>query len=178
MNADVTTSPEGQDSAQDSGREHLRRSTTVADVLETALMFEESARDFYRALAPKVSRHIRWLVEDLAEEEQRHFDLFNDLLDRDDLQDQIAAGVPHPSTDARFSDCIPAPDLGEKPDDQAVLEYAIGREDAAMEHYRELAESTRPGPVRDVFRYLSAEEALHKAELEKIRYELVHRRLD
>jgi rubrerythrin len=171
MNADVTANHEGHDS----GHGRLRQETTVADMLETALMFEETARDLYRALAPQVSKRIRWLIADLAEEEQRHFDLFNDLLDRDDLQAQIAAEIARPSTDAQFADCIQAPDLGEQPDDRAVLAYAIGREHAAMEQYRELAETTQPGPIRDVFRYLTAEEALHKAELEKIHHELLHR---
>jgi rubrerythrin len=68
-----------------------------------------------------------------------------------------------------------ASNLGEQPDDRAVLQYAITRERAATEHYRALADTTQPGPIRDVFRYLSAEEALHTAELEKSHYELTHR---
>jgi rubrerythrin len=66
------------------------------------------------------------------------------------------------------------PDLGPHPDDQAVLQYAMGREHLAMSHYRSLAEGTEPGPIKDLFAYLANEEAKHKEELEKLYYETVH----
>lgn len=157
-----------------SGRERLRNSKTLEEILQTATSFEETARNFYRDLAPKVSKRIRWLVDELREEEQRHLDLFNELVRRDDLRDQIQARVATPAADHKFSDHIHLPDLGESPDDQAVLQYALGREHAAMEQYRELAETTGPGPIHDLFRFLADEETQHKAELEKLYYEVVH----
>ena len=156
------------------GRDRLRDSKTLAQILETATEFERTARDFYRDLAPKVSKRIRWLVEDLAEEEQRHFDLFNELEAGEDLQAQVQARIITPAADHKFSDCIHLPELGDNPDDQAVLQYALGREHAAMEQYRELSETTQPGPIRDLFAFLAAEETEHKAELEKLYYEIVH----
>lgn len=157
-----------------SGRDRLRNSKTVAEILETAVSFERTARDFYRDLAPRVSKRVRWLVEDLAVEEQRHFDLFNELMQRDDIAGQIQARIATPAADHKFSDCIHLPDLGDNPDDQAVLQYALGREHAAMEQYAELAATTDPGPVHDLFSFLAAEETEHKAELEKLYYEIVH----
>ena len=77
-------------------------------ILQTS---QETARDFYRDLAPKVSKRIRWLVDELAEEEQRHFDLFNELMQRDDLHDQVRARIATPAADRRFSDHIHLPDL-------------------------------------------------------------------
>jgi rubrerythrin len=166
----VNEHPEGHVS----GRDRLRNSKTVGEILETATSFERTARDFYRDLAPKVSKRIRWLVEELAEEEQRHFDLFTELTQRDDVAGQVQARIATPAADHRFSDCIHLPDLGENPDDQAVLQYALGREHAAMEQYRELAETTPPGPIHDLFLFLADEETQHKAELEKLYYEIVH----
>ncbi len=64
--------------------------------------------------------------------------------------------------------------VGEIPDDQEVLQFAMGREQAAMEQYRDLAESTGPGPIKDLFRYLADEETQHKLELEKLYYEVIH----
>jgi rubrerythrin len=157
-----------------SGRERLQNSSTLAEVLQTATSFERSARDFYRDLSPRVSKRIRWLVDELAEEEQRHFDLFSELMQRDDIADQVQARIATPAADHKFSDCIHLPDLGENPDDQAVLQYALGREHAAMEQYRELSETTQPGPIRDLFAFLADEETQHKAELEKLYYEIVH----
>ena len=157
-----------------SGRERLRDSTTVAEVLQTATEFERTARDFYRDLAPRVSKRIRWLVDELAAEEQRHYDLFTELNGRGDLTEQIQARIATPAADHRFSDCIHLPDLGDSPDDQSVLQYALGREHAAMEQYRELAQTTQAGPIRQLFEFLADEETQHKAELEKLYYEIVH----
>lgn len=157
-----------------SGRERLASKKTLKEILEVATSFEETARDFYAALVPKVSKNLRWLVEELAEEEQRHFDLFSALAARDDIQDQIGSLVETPASDRKFSDCILLPDLGENPDDQSVLQYALGREHAAMEQYRSLAETTEPGPIHDLFAFLADEETKHKQELEKVYYEVVH----
>ncbi|CAA7615297.1 ferritin family protein [Magnetospirillum sp. UT-4] len=162
--------------SQDShGMEMLRSKTTLAEVLDVAISFECAARDFYTALVPRVSKRIRWLVEDLAAEEQRHFDMFTELAGRADLFEQVKTELQRTAADSKFSDCLHLPDLGEQPDDQAVLQYAMGREHAAMLHYGELADSTPPGPIRDLFAFLAGEETRHKLELEKLYYELVHR---
>jgi rubrerythrin len=157
-----------------SGYERIRSKKTLREILEVATSFEESARNFYTDLIPRVGKNFRWLVEELAEEEQRHFDLFTEMSSRKDLEQQVQALVETPASDTKFSDCIQLPDLGEKPDDQAVLQYAMGREHIAMEHYRSLAESTQPGPIKDLFAYLANEETKHKQELEKLYYETVH----
>ena len=154
--------------------ERIKSMKTLEEILEVATSFEEAARDFYTDLIPKVSKNFRWLVEELAEEEQGHFDLFTNLRKRSDIADQIKAEVRTPVTDGKFSDAVHVPDLGDKPDDQAVLQYAMGREHLAMEHYRELADSTEPGPIKELFEYLANEEAKHKEDLEKLYYETVH----
>jgi len=157
-----------------SGYEKLQSKKSLAEILEVAIEFERTARDFYSGLIPKVSKQLRYLVQELAEEEQRHYDLFSQLKARPDIDKQIEALVDTPASDKRFSDAILLPDLGEQPDDQAVLQYALGREHAAMEQYRSLAENTADGPVRELFRFLANEETLHKNHLEKLYYEIVH----
>jgi rubrerythrin len=157
------------------GIEKLRSKTTLSEILEVATGFEASARDFYTDLIPKVSKRIRYLVEELAAEEQEHFDLFHALAKRDDLEQQVKLEIERTASDSQFSDCLHLPNLGDNPDDQAVLQYAMGREHAAMSHYGELAETTPPGPIRELFQYLASEETKHKLELEKIYYETVHR---
>ncbi len=154
--------------------ERIRSKKTLKEILEVATSFEKAARDFYASLVPKVSKNLRYLVEELAEEEQNHFDLFSKLAENPDIEAQIHDMIQTPVEDHRFSDYIQLPDLGDNPDDQTVLQYAMGREDAAMKQYRELADSTEPGPVHDLFEYLANEETEHKRELEKTYYELVH----
>jgi len=157
-----------------SGYDKLKPLTSLRDILAVAIDFERTARDFYADLTPKVSKNIRYLVEELAEEEQQHFDLFSQLLERRDLDKMLEAEIERPVSDRKFSDCIHLPDLGEKPDDQAVLQYALMREHAAMEQYHALANTTEPGPIHDLFKYLANEETKHKNELEVIYYEIVH----
>lgn len=152
----------------------LKSKTTLKDILEVATEFERTARDFYADLAPKVQKNIRYLVQELAEEEQRHYNLFTELAARDDIGEQLKAEVERPVSDHKFSDCIHLPDLGENPDDQSVLQYALMREHAAMEQYHSLAQSTQPGPIHDLFLFLANEETKHKNELEKVYYETVH----
>jgi rubrerythrin len=160
--------PEGR------GYQRLKAQTSLEEILMVATEFERTARDFYAGLVPKVSKQIRYLVEELAREEQQHFDLFTELSARPDIAEQVKQSIETPASDRRFSDCIHLPELGDHPDDQAVLQYALGREHAAMEQYRSLAESTPPGPIRDLFQYLADEETQHKNELEKRYYEIVH----
>jgi rubrerythrin len=157
------------------GIDRLRGKTSLREILDVATSFEASARDFYTDLIPKVSKRIRYLVEELAAEEQSHYDLFSTLAQRSDLTEQVKAEIERTASDSKFSDCLHVPDLGAQPDDQTVLQYAMGREHAAMMHYGELANTTPAGPIRDLFVYLASEETKHKLDLEKLYYETVHR---
>lgn len=148
--------------------------TTVREIMETATSFEIVARDFYTALIPQVSKNIRWLVEELAEEEQDHVDLFSKLAADPNVASVMATEIQRPVADTKFSDCVHTPNLGPNPDDQAVLQYALMRESAAMEQYTELAATAPEGPLKDAFTFLAQEETEHKQELEKIYYEIVH----
>jgi rubrerythrin len=157
-----------------SSYDRLKSKRSLEEILMIAVEFERTARDFYRDLIPKVSKQLRYLVEELAEEEQQHFNLFTELKSRPDIEQQIQTMVEVPASDKKFSDAILLPELGEKPDDQSVLQYALGREHAAMEQYQALAESTPDGPVKELFLFLANEETLHKNQLEKLYYETIH----
>ncbi len=157
-----------------SGYERIKSKTTLRDILDTACSFEQTAYEFYSGLTGRVSKRLRPLVEELAAEEQEHFDLFSKLNARHDVQAQIALKVRTPPNDHKFSDYIQIPHLGENPDDQTILQYAMGREQAAMEQYSSLAEEMPDGVLKDLFTYLAHEELEHKKELEKRYYEMVH----
>ena len=156
------------------GYDRIRAKKTLQEVLEVAMSFEATARDFYTSLIPKVSKKLRWLVEDLAKEEAGHYQMFIDLAARTDLAAQIGAEVLIPASDRKFSDAVLLPNLGEQPDDQSLLRYALSREHTAMEQYQSLADSTEPGPIHDLFLFLANEETKHKNELEQLYYEVVH----
>jgi rubrerythrin len=160
--------PEGK-----SGYQQLKEKKTIGEILEAAMSFEHSAREFYRALATHVAKPIRLLVEELAEEEALHYQLFQAIAKRPDVQAHAANLIKTPPSDYRFSDYVSLPELGDFPDAQAILQYALGREQVAMEQYSTLAEESPPGPIRDLFLFLAAEELKHKGELEKRYYAVV-----
>ncbi len=147
---------------------------TLQEILQQATEFERTARDFYADLAPKVSKKIRYLLDKLVIEEQQHYDLFLALANDPQVASQIKEKILTPPNNKRFSDCIHLPDLGENPDDQSILQYALGREQAAMDQYHSLAKSAPEGALKDTFTFLAHEETEHKNELEKIYYEVVH----
>ena len=157
-----------------SGYGKLQTAKTIGEILETATEFERIARDFYADLAPKVSKRIRDLVDELAIEEQGHYNQFLALAKHPEVEAHIRERIAVPPNDHQFSDHLHLPELGDRPDDQEILQFALGREHAAMEQYTALAESTPQGPIRDLFRYLAYEETQHKQELEKRYYEIVH----
>lgn len=161
-------------SAEHDNIEQLKGQKSVGEVLRAAMGFERTAREFYKRLTTRVSKPVRALVEELAAEEARHYDLFKELSERPDIQEHVRDRIQCPPSDHRFSDYIHSPAICDFPDEQSILQYAMGREQAAMEQYRFLAEQELPQPLREVFEYLAHEELLHKGELEKRYYELVY----
>ena len=85
--------------------ERIRSKKTLQEILEVATSFEKAARDFYADLVPKVSKNLRYLVEELAQEEQQHFDLFSKLANNPGIDAQIHDMIQTPVEDRRFS-CI------------------------------------------------------------------------
>ena len=168
MNKKVNTPAEG------SGYNQLKQKKSIEEILQTAMSFEQVARDFYQQLCNKVSKPLRSLVQELADEEAEHYNLFKNIAEREDIQQYINEKIDTPPGDHQFSDYIHLPDLGENPDDQDVLRYALGREHAAMTQYTALAKDVPPGALADLFQFLANEEMEHKKELEKIYYEVVH----
>ncbi len=152
----------------DTGYQRLQESKSLQEILAVATDFERTARDFYGDLTARVSDRIRPLVEELAEEEQQHFNMFSSLAQNPEIVRLNQSRLRTPPGDREFSACIDLPDLGESPDDRAVLEYALARERAAAAQYQALAESAEDGPIKDLFGFLANEERKHQEALEKL----------
>ncbi len=155
-------------------KQALSQMTTVEEVLETVAEFDREAHSFYVDLVPKVSKNIRYIVEDLARAELEHIIKIRELARSEELAGHLKDAIRRPEADRKFSDAIQAPELGPNPDDQDVLRYALAREQVAIEEYAELAANTPPGPLHEVFSFLANEESRHKSELEALYYEIVH----
>ncbi len=157
-----------------SAKDRLARMKSLEEILNTAMAFEKTAQTFYEQLAGRVRKPLRELVAELAAEEKRHYELFEAARDHPETEAHIRERIAVPVNDHRFSDYVHMPALGDHPDDQAILQYAMGREHAAHEHYADLAESAPEGPLKELFKFLSDEELRHKGDLEKRYYEIVH----
>ena len=81
----------------DTGYQRLQESKSLQEILAVATDFERTARDFYGDLTARVSDRIRPLVEELAEEEQQHFNMFSSLALRLRVNRAGQANVPSPS---------------------------------------------------------------------------------
>lgn len=167
--SDTTEHKEGSNAHQT-----LKDKKTIAEILDTAMSFERTARDFYASLVNKVAKPMRALVQELADEEALHYQMFEELKNNPLVNEYINERIDTPVNDHKFSDFIHLPRLDEKPDDQSLLQYALGREHAAMEQYQSLAHEVPEGPLKDTFSFLAQEELEHKKELEKRYYEIVH----
>ncbi len=152
----------------------LEKLTTVSEVLETVAEFDREAHSFYTDLAPKVTKSIRYIVEDLARARLEQVRMISDLAKNPEVQAHCKDAILRPAADSQFSDAVHDPELDENPDDQAVLQYALARVQIAIEEYSELAANTPPGLLHEAFSFLANEEVKHKANLEALYYEIVH----
>jgi rubrerythrin len=145
----------------------LKETQSLYEVLEKAMFFELTARDFYQELAEEVSNTIRPLVEELAGEEEGHYKIFQELYRHPYVQEHIATLVRTPPSDVQFTNYTHPPEIDRHASEKVILEYAIHREMIAMQQYAALANDTPAGPVQDVFQYLASEESEHIKELEE-----------
>ena len=134
---------------------------TLAEALQAAMAFEDTAHRFYRVLAEQVHPEMRPLVLELASEEQHHHRLLAELAADPALEDHLGSLIETPPSDTGFADYIPLPDLPAEPVEDDILAYAEAREQIAREHYGYLAELAPHGPLRDLFRFLYQEEQRH-----------------
>ena len=156
-------------------RERLQQAKSLAEVLEVAILFEEAAANFYQLQLERVSKPLRWLLESLVDEERQHSAKLQALRDDPVFEEQLETRIEVSPVDPQFSDAIQIQALDEIVDDQAILQYALGREQLAMDQYRKLAEMTEEGVIQQLFQWLADEEVHHKGYLERRYYELVHR---
>jgi rubrerythrin len=137
----------------------------VADIIEMAMQFELNAFRLYRGLADSLRPELRPLVEELAAEELEHHRLLSTLAEDPELAARMTERIRKPTTTDQFGAFVNLPHLPPDPLDDDVLAYAQDRERVACEHYGHLAEIAPEGTVRDLFRFLSAEEQKHEEKL-------------
>jgi len=154
-------------------KERPNSKESLREILMVAVLFERTAHSFYNELVSKVSEKVRDLVGTLIKEEDDHVKIFTALLNHPNIEQQLSQMVTKPPSDHRFNSAFKIQDLGENPDEKAVLKYAITLEQTAMEQYASLADEIEPGAIQDLFHFLSQQEREHKNKLEELYNELL-----
>jgi rubrerythrin len=160
--------PPSEETAPDTGSEAAASGqVTLAELIETAMAYQQATRSRYRRLQDSVSPESADLVALLVEEEQHHYEMLADMLQRHGMDELLQQPRPVPATFETFIGFTTPDDVERPPDEEQSLQHAVQCEQAAMDHYRTISESLPPGKARDLFRYLCAEQTLHHAELRK-----------
>ncbi|MGA7981517.1 MAG: hypothetical protein WCA32_15015 [Chromatiaceae bacterium] len=145
----------------------LRDCKSLAAVLETAMEFEQTTHQVYQSLGHRVPAEVRPLVLQLAAEAMTQYGHLRDLSRDEQLSDHLEHCVKRPATCADFTDFAYLPDLPDDVLDDDILEYALGIERIAFEHYGYLFDVTPEGPLEDLFAHLAKEKRRRITLLER-----------
>jgi rubrerythrin len=150
------------------------RGTTIEQILEQAIRFEEDAYSFYSGAIELVERaHIRASLEELAQEEVKHKKQLQALLAGDTAR-IISVGKRGQIEDLKLAEYLVPRPLDPKASLQDVLIVAMHREKSSHEFYSTMAEIAEEEASRTLFGFLAQEELVHKNKVESLYDEVVY----
>jgi rubrerythrin len=148
--------------------------TTIEQILEQAISFEEDAYRFYAGALEMVERpHIRQALQDMAAEETKHKEQLQALLAGDTTR-ILSAAKRGEVEDLKLAEYLVPRPLDPKASLQDVLIVAMHREKSSHEFYSTMAEIAQEGDSRTLFDYLAQEELVHKNKVESLYDEVVY----
>lgn len=137
--------------------------STYQDILDNAIRGEIEAEQFYAQVAEKVEDdYLKQMFAAFAEEERKHQKILKGFRQKKDMAIHFAS-VP----DYHVSETMDVPaelSITMKPADAIAL--AMKKEEAAMQHYTQLADACTDDSQRKVFLELATMERGHKARME------------
>jgi rubrerythrin len=152
----------------------MANSTTIEQILEQAIRFEEDAYSFYQGAIEMVERaHIRATLGDLAKEEVKHKERLQALLAGDTTR-IIAVSNRGQIDDLKLAEYLVPRPLDPKASLQDVLIVAMHREKLSHEFYSTMAEIAESEDSRGLFDFLAQEELMHKNKVESLYDEVVY----
>jgi len=136
--------------------------TSIDDILDFAIQNEQNAVDLYTELAGKTkSSAMKAEFEQFAEEERGHKKKLQNVKTGRQLLDANTK-----VQDLKISDYAVDTELGDNPDYQSVLLFAMKQEKAAFKLYSDLAGIATDAAIKDLLLGLAKEEAKHKLRFE------------
>lgn len=140
----------------------MTKLTTVDEILDFAIQNEQDAADLYTDLAEKAgSPAVRADFKHYAEEERGHKAKLIRVKNGKTLLDASEA-----VQDLKISEYTVDVELGENPDYQSVLLFAMKQEKAAFRLYSDLAALAPTAELKELLSGLAQEEAKHKLRFE------------
>ncbi len=127
----------------------------LADVLATAMDYEQTVFGFYAGLSPRVHEECRPMVSGLAQETAATLAELKRLAADPELADHLEHCVKRPESCAAFEQYADPPTLADDALDDDILQYTLDLERVAFEHYSALFEQTPDGAVTDLFAQLA-----------------------
>jgi len=140
--------------------------TSFEEIIQFAKDKEKEAVDFYSDLAKNaIFSGARETLEGFAGEEQKHFDLLDNLgKEKKDLAQYKFTWIP----DLKRSDYLVDMDDPKDMDYADLLRLAMKREEKSLALYNELLVKAENEDLKNVFKMLCQEEAKHKLALETL----------
>ena len=138
--------------------------TSFEEIVHFAMDKEKEAVDFYSGLAKNtVFSGAREILEGFADEEQKHYDMLEDLGKAEKrLADYKFEWIPDIKRSNYLVDMDDPKDMGYAD----LLRLAMKREEKALKLYNELLEKADKEELKNIFKMLCQEEAKHKLSLE------------
>jgi rubrerythrin len=143
-------------------------SKDVKDAIERAIKMEENSYNLYASASKRVKDPgAKAGLKELAGEEKKHKAKLEGML-AGDLEWTVSVGRKAKPKDLKIGAVVESKPITESSDFQAVLAFAIKREEQSGTFYNQMAALAEPGAVKRTFEMLAKEEAQHKEYLESI----------
>ena len=137
-------------------------SSTIDEILDFAIQMEQDAVDMYTDLAGKTTApSAKVAFEEYADEERVHKSKLQEIK----TGKRLVHGLK-PVLDLKISDYIQEKPLGDDPDYQDILIFAIQQEKIAFKLYTRLSEQAQDEGIKELLLSLAQEEAKHKLRFE------------
>ena len=151
-----------------------KQSTAIEQILEQAIRFEENAYEFYTGAVEMVERpHIREALVDMANEEVKHKERLQALLDGD-TERIMAVRKQGQIEDLKLAEYLVPRQLDAGASLQDVLIVAMHREKSSNEFYTTMASIAEDDAAKSLFDFLAQEELVHKNKVETLYDEVVY----
>jgi len=139
------------------------KSTTYHDILDQAIQAEIEAARFYQDVSQKTADDfLKDLFLGLSQEEKRHRQILETFRNNASLEIHFAN-----VSDFKVSETVEMPELSIEMKPAEAIALAMKKEEAAMQQYRQMADSCNDDAQKKVFLELAAMERGHKAKMEK-----------